>query len=197
MKKEIFDRKFMLESFIYGFNLGVILASTILMFGCYNMVMSSGKVMTVLGSRFPNVAMAFSTTLNFVSKTSYIYKRLRDNNPPGFAFINTLTALALEEATDMGNSMEYRGYARGKRTSIYSQSLTGKDFVFLSIIILCGILSIIFYKFSDTYIYIYPYLDTNFDKCGIISYFLLGIIFFLPFFINLTKEIIWYRACEN
>ncbi|MCR5798112.1 MAG: energy-coupling factor transporter transmembrane protein EcfT [Eubacterium sp.] len=194
----VLGQKIMLESYIYGTNLGLILVGTLLLFGGYNELMSSGKIMTVLGKHFPGIAMSFSTVLMFVEKIKWLYGKLRENNHMGIPLINTITALSLEEAVDTGVSMEYRGYGKGgKRTSIYSKDFVKKDIIFALIIVTLSILSIVLYKNSQTHIYIYPYLDMNFDGLGLSTYGLLGGIFILPFIINITKEIKWKFAIKQ
>ncbi len=122
-----------LESLIYGLCAGLMLASVISHFSCYNEVMTSDKFLYLFGKIIPSMSLILSMTLRFVpkfaaqlkivtnaqkgmgrdTKNGSLIKRLKH----GLNILSIMTTWSLENAIETADSMKSRGYGMPQRTA--------------------------------------------------------------------------------
>ncbi len=182
------------ECLFYGCMTGCLLAASLLLFGCYNHIMTSEKIMGLFGNLIPHFSLVFSMALRLIPKVQRDYKKLRENHKNQKGILTALVGLALEDSLETGVVMGYRGYGKtrkGKRTSIYSRRMRGRDWILAAGIGVLALGGVFLYLFSQTEILVFPYLDYRIDHWGTVAYLCLGILFFLPVFINIREEFKW------
>ncbi|MBR5738397.1 MAG: energy-coupling factor transporter transmembrane protein EcfT [Lachnospiraceae bacterium] len=114
-----------LESVLYGVNLAGMLAAVFLWFRCFNTVMTSEKLLFLIGGLSPKIALVLSSALRFLplylSRAALIRKTERamglyasdgwiDRLKGTVRMYSALVTWSLENAVDTGNSMKSRGY---------------------------------------------------------------------------------------
>lgn len=198
-----------LECLFYGCMTGVLLAASLLLFGSYNHVMTSEKIMCLFGNLFPHFSLIFSMALRLVPKMKRDYKMIRENHRLQKGILTALIGLALEDSLETGVVMEYRGYAGGikarrekenspvRRTSIYSRGMKGRDFVLLAVMILLLGAGTGMYLLSGTGILVFPYIEYSYDGRGIAAYILFALFMNAPMLINLREELKWKRIVSR
>lgn len=185
------------ESLFYGGMTGLLLAASLLIFGCYQHIMTSEKIMCLFGNIIPHISLVFSMALRLIPKVKRDYKKIRENHKIEKGILSTLIGLALEDSMETGVVMGYRGYASGKRTSIYARKMCGRDIVLLAGILLLTIVGACGYIISETSILVFPYIEYQCDVLGIISYVCMTVLFFTPMMINIREEIRWKRIVSK
>ena len=126
-----------LEAVIYGLISGLMLASVLLWFSCYNKVMTSDKFVYLFGRIMPAISLIFSMVMRFVpnfkmqiQKISNAQKCIgrdvsngtkKEKIRHGMKILNIMFTWALENAIDSADSMRSRGYGLKDRSafSIY------------------------------------------------------------------------------
>lgn len=121
-----------LEAILYGIHTAFLLITTILWFFCMSMVLTSDKLIAILGKRFPTITLIFVMLLRFLphfrsqaQKTETALEGMRilkkkdsvksklSNATKVFL---TMMTWSLENSVDTADSMQARGYG-GKRRS--------------------------------------------------------------------------------
>ena len=126
-----------LEAVIYGLLSGLMLASVLLWFSCYNKVMTSDKFVYLFGRIMPAISLIFSMVMRFVpnfkmqiQKISNAQKCIgrdvsngtkKEKIRHGMKILSIMFTWALENAIDSADSMRSRGYGLKNRSafSIY------------------------------------------------------------------------------
>lgn len=124
------------EAYVYGFVLGLVVATTTLWFFCFNEIVSGDKIMFVLGKSVPKFALVVTMALRFVPlyrrKFTEIQqaqkgllqtqedKKLINKIKNAIKSVSILITWALENAIETSDSMRARNYGEGKR-SFYSR----------------------------------------------------------------------------
>lgn len=146
----IFGRPYTLEALLYGAALSGMLIAMMLWMGCYNAVMTSDKVMTVLGNLVPTVATLFLMVLRLVPNLFRKHRQLagarrcighgttdggskRQLVEDNLNIFSALISWALEGGAVTADSMKSRGYGTGRRTTFTRYSMTGRDGVLLGL----------------------------------------------------------------
>lgn len=186
------------ECVVYGFLTGVFLTSSLLLFTCYNTIMTSEKTMCLLGNTLPQFSLVFSMILRLVPKLKRDYSKIRENQHIQKGMLSALVGIALEDSMETGVVMKYRGYGgKQKRTSIYRKKWNTMDRV-LFFILVTGIVAVVcLYGASDTGIEFFPSIEYVRERWGILSYVIFGILANLPMIINGMEEIKWKRIISS
>lgn len=197
-----------LEAFIYGFFMGVLLAGILLWFSCFQVIMTSDKIIYLFGRIAPAIALTISTAFRFIpllktrfecvtqgqkcmrrdlKEGSYI-KRARQ-----FAKeMSILIAWSLEAAIETSDSMEARGYGLKGRTSFTLFKFGKSDGKLLSIIAIMGGVSILGLLTRHLSFYFYPALIfPRINWLSIVSIILFTILIILPIGIDIGGELSW------
>ena len=139
-----------LESVAYGTAAAVMLISVICCFSCFNNVITSDKLMFLLGKASPTLSLMFSMSLRFVPgfKTQLdeieaaqrgvfgscgfgAFQKVKNS----IKVFSILITKSLENAVETADSMKSRGYGLSGRTSYSNFCLSRRDKIALFIIL--------------------------------------------------------------
>lgn len=188
------------ECIFYGCMTGGLLAASICLFGCYNDIMTSEKIMSLFGNVFPHFSLVFSMALRLIPKVQMDYKKIRENHKKQKGVLTALVGMALEDSLETGIVMGYRGYGKNRdvrRTSIYHKQMRNTDWVLAGGMGVLALGGVFLYLFSQTEILVFPYIDYHIDRLGAGAYFVFWVLFFLPVFINMREELKWKHIISN
>lgn len=198
-----------LESVAYGIAAAFMMGAVICHFSCFNKIMTSDKIMYIVGGIMPSMSLVFSMTLRFVPRFSRQLKKLRDAgkamNPAahnnivrkiqnGIEILSAMITWSLENAVETADSMKSRGYGIKKRTAYSNMIFTRQDafalffiLVFAGIVLYAGIVGKMSFHYfpSIQKIYIAPN-----DAVFFASYFLL---IALPIFDKFKERLFWRK----
>lgn len=197
-----------MEAVLYGIASAVLMASIIIWFSTFNVIMSSDKIIYLFGRIVPVIALTISMCFRFVPLLKNRFKEITEGQKcmgrdftsgsvnsrirQFFKEISILIAWSLETSIETADSMEARGYGLKGRTSFHLFKFTKRDFSCFLAMFLLGITVVIGCCLGKTDIYYYPsiYIPKT-DIYTIIvglAYFLLLI---LPIVIDIKGEIKW------
>lgn len=186
------------ECVVYGFLTGIFLTSSLLLFTCYNTMMTSEKTMCLLGNTLPRFSLVFAMILRLVPKLKRDYSKIRENQHIQKGMISALVGIALEDSMETGVVMKYRGYAgKPKRTSIYEKKMNTFDVVLLVIFVTGTVAVVVLYGRSKTGIEFFPYIEYQRERWGILSYGIFFLLANLPMIMNGMEEIKWKRIISS
>ena len=122
-----------LESILYGLAAAAMLAAVLCWFGCFNLVMTSDKLVYLFGRVIPALSLVLSMTLRFVPRFSRQLRAVlnaqraagRDMSAgplisrarQGVRILSIMITWSLENAIDTADSMKSRGYGLKGRTA--------------------------------------------------------------------------------
>lgn len=203
-------RPYTQEALCYGMALGAMFVSVLCWFASYNEVMSSDKLMYLLGSLAPHVTLVLALIFRMVPQ--YARKMIQLNDARrcigksketkrkvkkienSAVLVLALTSWALEGSVVIADSMKNRGYGLKNRTSFSIYRFSTRDKILL--IIMLGLLMVIgvcIFK-GGAYIKYTPHLEMAdiqqpYTMIGSICYL---IFLSVPTIINLWEKLIWY-----
>lgn len=185
------------ETILYGGITGLLLSSSLILFGCLSHIMTSEKIMCLFARHLPGFSLVFSMALRLVPKIKRDFRQLRMHHGMQPGIVSALIGIALEDSMDTGVSMEYRGYGRGNRTSIYRRKIKVRDIFLLGMMAVILLSGICLYIVSETGIEVFPYTEYIIDIRGIAAYVAFGLFLNLPMIINAKEEIRWKRIVSR
>lgn len=116
-----------LESLFFGANSSLALAAVILWFSSFSTIMTSDRVLCIVGKLSPRTAAMLSMTLRFIPDMMKQWKKITvyaqisgENNAPLKRILSRFSALvtwSIENAVQTADSMKARGFDLGGRTS--------------------------------------------------------------------------------
>ncbi len=197
-----------LESIYYGIAAAIMLAGIAAWFSCYNAVVSSDKLLSVLGGILPSSALVFSIVLRFSPKMKeqlkniidaqkglkkdFIKKGFISNIKQGLIILSIIVTWALENAGETADSMKSRGFGLNKRTYYDIFKFQKKDLyalILISIlaiaIIIAGINGVLYFRFYPTVKY------AEFTVYNILMLAAYCLFYALPLVINVLEEVKW------
>lgn len=135
------DRPMTLEALLYGLNTAVMLLAVLLWMRTFSEIMTTDRLMYLLGGISPKLALLLSMTLRFIplfgkqagrinaaQRAAGMYREdnIIDDARGGLRVFSILTTWALENGIITADSMRARGYGSGRRTaySLYRFRLT-------------------------------------------------------------------------
>ncbi len=187
-----------LECLVYGFLTGVFLAASLMLFSCYNTILTSEKLMCLFGNTLPQFSLVFSMILRLVPKVKRDYRKIRENQKLQTGILSALVGIALEDSLETGVVMRYRGYGMSKkRTSIYQRDMKRMDWGIIGLLIIGTAVSVILYVSSGTRIEFFPYVEYVIDRRGVVSYGIYFCLAHVPMIINGMEEIKWRRIVSK
>lgn len=92
---------------------------------------------------------------------------------------------------EMGIVMKNRGYASGKRTSVYARVMQPRDYFLMGTLILTATSGLVLYKLSGTQFLVFPYVDYVYGKQSVFAYSIWAVCMNLPMIINIWEECKW------
>lgn len=204
------DNPLTLESILYGVAIAVMFGSVILWFSCVNVVMTSDKIMYLLGRLLPSMSMIFAMVLRFVPKFKDQIRlisnsqkcigrdvtdgTLAEKAKHGIKIVSVMISWALENAIDTADSMRSRGYGLPGRSSFAIYRFDNRD----SGALICAMVLIGFTVFGgiagENNIQYFPFIKVGeVTTFSILIYAGYALLCFLPAIINIREAIIWKR----
>lgn len=200
-----------LEATVYGLLAGLVIASVMMWFYCYNRVMTSDKFIYLFGRIIPATSLVFSMVLRFVPNFRSRIRKVsdaqkcaggaaRDNGLKsrlrrGARIMSAMFTWSLENSIDTADSMKARGYGIEGRTSFSIFKMESRDVTVLIIMgagcaaVLAGIAA------GSCSIEFYPdIIMAPLDGWGIAAYAAYGIICFMPAIIQIGEAALWKRS---
>lgn len=145
------DNPLTLESIVFGIAAGIMLASVICHFSCFNKIMTSDKFIYLFGKIIPSLSVVLSMALRFVPKfkeqiktvsnaQKCIGRDVSDGNiikraKNGIKILSVMVTWSLENAIDTADSMKSRGYGLPGRTAFSNYKFSAYDGKALTIIL--------------------------------------------------------------
>lgn len=202
------DNPITLESLLYGSAAGLMLATILLWFSSYNVVMTSDKFVYLFGRILPAASLIFSMVLRFVPRFKAQIKiisnaqkcigrdlsngTLRERARHGMKILSIMVTWALENAIDTADSMKSRGYGLPGRSSfsMFRFDLRDRSVLAVLVILITGVL--IGALLGQSTMQYFPSVKlTEVTGTSLISYLIYGLLCFLPMIIDLGEERKW------
>ncbi|ONI45496.1 cobalt transporter [Candidatus Epulonipiscioides gigas] len=195
---------FTLESVIYGVISALMLIIVIIWFSCYNVVMSSDKVIYLFGKIIPSLSLVFTMVLRFVP----VYKKriqkiilaqkcietgevkgILNKLKYGVKILSIMTSWSLESAIETSDSMKARGYGLKGRTSFSNFKMTTYDYYMGIWLVINTVLVIVSYFLTNDSAIYFPTIQINTTNyIGYIAYINLC---FTPVLLNIMEALKW------
>lgn len=197
-----------LESIVYGLVLGIITVSIIMIFFCYNEVMTTDKFLHIFGKVLPSFALVISMTLRFIPLFSDRLKEINDvqscfikqNNSlinkikKAVKSVSILITWSLEKAIETSDSMKSRGYGLKKRKNYSKYSLRKDDIIFIVFVFILDMILLYGFITKSIYCFYNPYISIEtLSASGILTICSFIILCFLPIIVEFKEEIKWIR----
>lgn len=206
------DSPITLEALLYGMNIGVMLVAVISWFRCFNLVMTSDKLLYLFGGISPKLSLVMSSALRFIPLFKQQGERIRqaqttmglfateswsDRLRGSLRVYSALITWALENAIDTGSSMRSRGYGLKHRSQFVIYRFRFTDWIATVCLIILDIIVIMAMGRGELDFEFYPYISmTRFGITQLSAYMAFGIISFLPVILEIKENIQWkyYRS---
>lgn len=202
-----------MEAVVYGIVLGLMLASVLLWFSCYNKIMTSDKFVYLFGRIMPAISLIFSMVMRFVPNYKMQIKKISDAQKcigrdisdgtvkekarHGIKIISVMFTWALENAIDTADSMRSRGYGIKDRStfSIYRfdrrDTAAGIFLLAMAAIVVAGAAA------GKCAIEFYPTVEmAGTDPFGILVYIAYFLMCFFPVAVE-VKEVLTWRLLQS
>ena len=143
-----------LESILYGFSAGVMLATVMVWFLNFNRVITSDKFIYLFGRIIPALSLILSMTLRFIPKFKAQLQLVKDSQKAmgrdiacGSLFrriklavtvLSIMLTWALENAIETADSMKSRGYGLKGRTAFSIYRFEERDKAAMVFLLFCG-----------------------------------------------------------
>ena len=197
-----------LESIINGIAVAMVLASVVLWFSCFNVIITSDKIIYLFGRIMPSISLIFSMVIRFVPRFKAqinqvkmaqiaLHGNISNDNiiiklKRAIKIISTMITWSFESAIDTADSMKSRGYGLSGRTVYTNFKITNRDIAAIALMIIIGIYIIIgaacgvmYATYTPTIHYV---VGSVYSTSVFTAYFLLLAI---PIFIELWEERKW------
>lgn len=200
-----------LESVCYGVASAVMLVSVIMWFSCFNVIMTSDKLIYVFGKAAPVLGLTLSMIFRFIpllknrfTEISLGQRCMGRGYSQGSLPIRTrqllkeisiLIAWSLEASIESADSMEARGYGLKGRTSFHLFKFSARDIECAALMLASGIPVLIGCVKGLTDMYFYPRLlppEMNLTVAVMLACY--GILLVIPLIIDVTGEIRWRQS---
>lgn len=203
------DSRITLEALLYGLAAAVLLSSIIVWFSCFNVVMTSDKLIYLFGKAAPVLGLTLSMIFRFIPLLKARFReitmgqRCMGRHVSGGFFakirqytkeVSILISWSLEAAIETSDSMEARGYGLPGRTSFHLFKMTPADKVLLTAIGASGIIAAIGCTMGKTSIYYYPKVVLGqWDVLTVITFAAYIVMLAIPIFTDIFGEIKWQQ----
>lgn len=190
---EIGQHRITLEASVYGIINALLIIGVMALFVSYNEVMSPNKLLYLFSKFLPQFAVLLMLTLRFIPLMkrrladisaiqtsrglSVVNGRWADKAKNGILYVQVLLVYSLEEAIQTADSMNARGYGRGKRSSYEFFAFKKKDLFALLYLLITFLLALLGRLKGYGYFAIYPIME----KIEIHSYEFMYLIIYLLF----------------
>jgi len=208
----IFGKVVTMESLMYGFVSGAMLAAVILWFKGIGTVMTSDKFLYLFGRIFPKLSLILSMSFRFiplfarqirgvyqVQKTMGMYdsRAISDRFLGGARVFSAVLTWALENAIDTANSMRARGYGIPGRTSFSLFAFGKTDGIALIVALILGTSAALGAWSGALDFTYYPAVSAPEPELADLAvWILIGVMMLLPAMIEIADRMLWnlYRS---
>ena len=198
-----------LEALLYGLAAAVLLSSIIVWFSCFNVVMTSDKLIYIFGKAAPVLGLTLSMIFRFIPLLKARFREISMGQrcmgrhvTGGFMAklrqvtkeVSILISWSLEAAIETSDSMEARGYGLPGRTSFHLFKMTPTDKVLLTGISISGIIAAVGCALGKTSIYYYPKVVLGqWDMPTAITFAAYLVLLAIPIVTDILGEIKWQQ----
>lgn len=203
------DNRITLEALLYGLAAAVLLSSVIIWFSCFNVVMTSDKLIYIFGKAAPVLGLTLSMIFRFIPLLRARFREIRmgqrcmGRHAFGGFFakvrqitkeVSILISWSLEAAIETSDSMEARGYGLPGRTSFHLFKMTPADRAMLAVIGISGLIAAAGCIMGKTSIYYYPkVVPGQWDLLTVITLAAYTALLASPVIADIMGEIKWQR----
>lgn len=196
-----------LEALLYGLAAAVLLSSIIIWFSCFNVVMTSDKLIYIFGKAAPVLGLTLSMIFRFIPLLKARFREISMGQrcmgrhvTGGFMAklrqvtkeVSILISWSLEAAIETSDSMEARGYGLPGRTSFHLFKMTHTDKVLLTGISISGIIGAVGCALGKTSIYYYPKVVLGqWDMPAVITFAAYMVLLAIPMVTDILGENKW------
>ncbi len=197
-----------LEAITYGLTSGIMIASAVLWFSCYNEIITNDKIIYLFGKIMPSISLMLSMVLRFVPRfkeqarqmmqaqygMGKSLKELDFKNKIRFymEIFSAMITWGLEGSIETASSMKNRGYGLKGRTSFSIFKITLRDIGALIFVLIMAVYVIVGYILGRINFAFYPQMigaeNTIYSYSIFVAYFLLCI---MPIMIEAWEELKW------
>ena len=202
-----------MEAAIYGLISGLMLASVLLWFSCYNKIMTSDKFVYLFGRIMPAISLIFSMVMRFVPNFKMQIQKISDAQKcigrdvsngtkkekarHGMKILNIMFTWALENAIDSADSMRSRGYGLKDRSAFSIYRFDRRDTTALIFLIVMSCIVIVGAAAGNCSIEFYPEIVmAEFSLRTIIVYIAYILLCFFPIAVEI-KEVAAWRLSQS
>lgn len=201
------DRRITAEALANGAAIAFMLLSVFCWCQCFQKILSTDKVLYLIGNVSPGLGVIFSMTLRFIpafqqqakqiSQTQKGMGMYREEGWTGrlrsrFAVFSALLTWALEHGVETSDSMQARGYGLRRRTQYSLFFFTRQDVLLLAGGIVCAGVAVWGVFAGAVEFYFYPALFwTPPSALGYSAQIACGICMFLPMITEIVEELRW------
>ena len=198
-----------LEALLYGLAAAVLLSSIIVWFSCFNVVMTSDKLIFIFGKAAPVLGLTLSMIFRFIPLLKARFREISMGQrcmgrhvTGGFIAklrqvtkeVSILISWSLEAAIETSDSMEARGYGLPGRSSFHLFKMTPTDKVLLTGISISGIIAAVGCALGKTSIYYYPKVVLGqWDIMTVITFAAYIALLAVPVIADILGEIKWQQ----
>ncbi len=197
-----------LESILYGFSMGILMTTELLLFSAFSRVMTSDKFIYLFGRVIPALSLVLSMALRFVPKfkkqldmvveaqrsigRDVSYGSLLQRIKMEILIFSIMITWALENAMETADSMKSRGYGLPGRTAFSIYRMEERDRYMLLWFLFCGLYltaGSIILAFGCRY---FPNIRyASIDRSTMSFYFVYFGLCITPVVLNIREEIKW------
>lgn len=198
-----------LEAFISGIAGALLLSSVIIWFGCFNVIMSSDKLIYIFGKAAPVLGLTLSMIFRFIPllrsrfKEIHLGQRCMGRHVEGSRMarlrqgvkeVSILISWSLEAAIETSDSMEARGYGLPGRTSFHLFRMKPSDWKVLILTMITGLTGTAGCIMGRTSINFYPEIvPAQWDAVMIIIFTAYCLLLSIPIIIDIAGERKWQQ----
>ena len=198
-----------LEALLYGLAAAVLLSSIIVWFSCFNVVMTSDKLIFIFGKAAPVLGLTLSMIFRFIPLLKARFREISMGQrcmgrhvAGGFLAklrqvtkeVSILISWSLEAAIETSDSMEARGYGLQGRTSFHLFKMTPTDKALLTGISISGLIAASGCILGKTSIYYYPKVVLGqWDVLTVITFAAYVLMLAVPLITDIFGEIKWQQ----
>ena len=149
----VFGNPYTLEALYYGMAVAGMFVAMLLWFGCYSVVLTSDKFISLFGRLIPSISLLLVMVLRMIPNLQRRARQImaartaigkgvsrgsgaRQAVSGGMLVLSTLTDWALEGGIVTADSMRARGYGSGKRTCFRLYRMSAQDWLLMGLFLI-------------------------------------------------------------
>lgn len=200
------DNPVTLEALIYGISASAAIIAVLYWFGIFSEIMTSDRLLYVLGGLSPKLSLIISMALRYVplfskqaekinhsQKALGLYKEdnIIDALKGKIRVFSVMVTWTLENGIITADSMSARGYGIGKRTCYSDYKFRKCDFILLIFCCLMFAVSLWTIISGDTEFVFYPYIKSQISIKACAGYISYAVLVMLPIIIEAEEKLKW------